>query len=107
MSLDVMNYMAAAIRQDFKKVVELSMECVMCGLCAVRCPAELAPFNVAMLIRRLYAIHMVPPSPQLHERLTSIRSGAYDSELESLKIEDSDSLKERFKEYQATKGAAV
>ena len=33
MGLDVMNYVAAAQRGDFRKVVELSIECIGCGMC--------------------------------------------------------------------------
>lgn len=107
MDLDVMSYIAAAMRGDLERVVELSMECVMCGMCAARCPAELSPFNIALLIRRLYGKHVVPPSPQLRNRLNEINEGTLKAEMEELKKVDKNELEERFKELQATKGAAV
>jgi heterodisulfide reductase subunit C len=107
MELDVMNYVAAAMRGDLKKVVELSIECVMCGMCAVRCPAELTPFNIALLARRIFGKHMIPPSPQLNQRLKEIGEGKFDEELRKLKKMEKAKLEERFKELQATRGASV
>jgi len=91
----------------WKEVVELSMECVMCGMCAARCPAELAPFNIALLVRRMYGKHIIPPSPQLLQRLKEIGEGKFEQELSRLKKSDQSELQERFKELQAKKGAAV
>ena len=107
MELEVMNYVAAAMRGDLKEVVELSMECVMCGICAARCPGELAPFNIALLIRRMYGKHVIPPSPQLSDRLSEIREGKFEEELQQLKKMEKTKLEERFKELQATKGESV
>jgi heterodisulfide reductase subunit C len=107
MELEVMNYVAAAMRGDLKRVVELSMECVMCGMCAARCPAELAPFNIALLIRRMYGKHVIPPSPQLNQRLNEIKEGKFKEELERLKKTDKTELEDRFKDLQAKKGASV
>ena len=107
MDLEVMNYVSATIRGDFEEVVELSIECVQCGLCAVRCPAELAPFNIALLIRRLYGKHMVSPSPQLQQRLSEIRDGKYQEQIEELKKMDKSEVEKIYKELQATKGATA
>jgi len=107
MELEVMECMAAALRDDFEKVVELSMECVMCGMCAARCPAELAPFNIALLIRRMHGKHMVEPASHLLQRLDEITAGKFKMELERLKKSEKPELEKRFQELQATKGAAV
>ncbi len=107
MDLEVMNYVSATIRGDFEEVVELSIECVQCGLCAVRCHAELAPFNIALLIRRLYGKHMVSPSPQLQQRLSEIRDGKYQEQIEELKKMDKSEVEKIYKELQATKGATA
>jgi heterodisulfide reductase subunit C len=107
MELDVMDYVAAAMRGDLKKVVDLSMECVMCGMCAARCPAELAPFNIALLIRRMYGKYVIPPSPQLAQRLVEIKERKFEEELSRLKKSEVPELQERFKELQAKKGASV
>ncbi|MBA7502812.1 Ion-translocating oxidoreductase complex subunit C [subsurface metagenome] len=105
--LEVMNYVAAAIRGDLKTVLELSIECVMCGMCAARCPAELSPFNIALLIRRLYGRYVISSSPQLKHRLKEIKEGKFEDELKRLKTADRSELEKKFKELQATKGAAV
>jgi len=107
MGLDVMNYMAAAKQGDFRKVVELSIECSMCGMCAARCPAEISPFNIALLIRRIYGKYAIPPDPHLIQRLNEIKEGTYKKELESLESTDFEALKEKFKELQATRGEAI
>ena len=107
MDLEVMNFISAAIRGDFEEVVELSMECIMCGMCAARCPAELSPFNIALLIRRIYGKHVKPPAPHLKERLKQITSGQYEHELELWKKSGAAEIEARYKELQATKGAAV
>ena len=107
MELDVMGYVAAAMRGDLEKVVELSIECVMCGVCAVRCPAELSPFNIALLIRRIYGKHVILPSPQLDQRLKEIRGGEFRKEMEELEKADEAEILERFNEFQATKGEAA
>jgi len=107
MNLEVMNYVSAIIRGDFEEAVELSIECVQCGLCAARCPAELAPFNIALLVRRLYGKHVLAPSPQLQHRLEQIRSGVYAEKIDTLKKTERSEIEKRYKELQATKGAAI
>lgn len=106
-NIKVMDYIAAAIRGDLKAVVDISIECVMCGLCAARCPAELTPYNIALFIRRLYATHKLPASPHLAKRLEDIRSGAYVKEITALKKTENKQLQEVFNDLQAKKGASV
>jgi heterodisulfide reductase subunit C len=100
MGLEVMNYVAAAIKGDFKKVVDLSMECVMCGVCASRCPAEISPFNIALLVRRLFVKYLTPTSPQLKNRLKEVEEGKFKNEFEELKLISFEELRDRFNEYQ-------
>jgi len=107
MDLEVMNYVSAAISGDYQRVVGLSIECVACGLCAARCPAELAPFNIALLIRRMVGRHLIQPSVQLAERLEEIKSGKYEKELQELKNAEKSEIEKRYQELQATKGASV
>lgn len=106
-NLQVMNYISAAIRGDLKQVVDLSIECVMCGLCAARCPAEISPYNIALLVRRLYGVHKLQRSPQLEKRVADIAAGVYSAEIEALKKTDNKKLQEKFNELQAKKGASV
>jgi heterodisulfide reductase subunit C len=107
MDLEVMNYISAALRGDWQEVKELSMECVMCGMCAARCPSDLAPYNIAMLIRRMVGKINHTTSPHLQKRLQDIERGKYRTELERLKTMDEENLQAVYTDYQATKGAAV
>jgi len=38
--LPVIDIMAAAMRGDIANAADLSFDCIMCGLCATRCPAS-------------------------------------------------------------------
>ena len=82
--LPVIDIMAAAMRGDVSTAADLSFDCIMCGLCATRCPAEIVQHNVAILARRLYGTHVAPKSKHLQERLKEIKSGRYDEELTKL-----------------------
>jgi heterodisulfide reductase subunit C len=107
MNLEVMNYVSAAICGDWETVKELSMECIMCGMCAARCPAELAPFNIAMLIRRMVGKRGNQTPPQFKRRLDDIESGSYQAEIERIQQMNSEALMALYKEFQSSKGDAV
>lgn len=79
--LEVMQYMQAALRGDIKRVAELSFECIMCGLCTARCPAEIVQYYVGLLCRRLYAKYMQPKAEHLQNRIKEIEEGKFDKEL--------------------------
>jgi len=91
--IEVMDYMAAAIRGDIARVAELSFDCVMCGLCIARCPAEEAQPLVAILARRLYARHIAPRAEHLRERVRQIEDGRFDEDLQVLMDADTETLK--------------
>ena len=82
--LEVMDFMSAALRGDFSSVVEKSFHCVMCGMCAARCPQGLSPHNIALLYRRLYGRHLVPKSKHLEDRIKEIEEGKFDAEYEKM-----------------------
>jgi succinate dehydrogenase/fumarate reductase-like Fe-S protein len=90
--LDVRAYMAAGMKGDIAEMADLSFDCIMCGLCAARCPAEEAQYNIAILARRLYGRYLAPRSEHLNERLEEIEAGAFDAELEALKQASRDAL---------------
>lgn len=79
--IDVMGYVAAILAGDLEKASDLSFDCVMCGLCASTCPAEISQFNVALLARRLYARYMVKGSNNMPRRVEEIRAKKYDAEV--------------------------
>ncbi len=82
--LPVIDVMAAAMRGDIAAAADLSFDCIMCGLCATRCPAEIVQYNVAILSRRLYGTHMAAEAKHLKKKLEEIRAGRYDEELARL-----------------------
>lgn len=94
--LEVMDFMARAMRGDIAAVADMSFDCIMCGLCASRCPSEQAQYNVAILARRLYARHMAPTTQHLRERLDQMRSGEFDEEMEQMVGADEGQLREMY-----------
>jgi len=82
--LEVMRYIAAAQRGDIAKVADLSFDCLMCGLCASRCPAEIVQYNVAVLARRLYARHIAPSAAHLAARVQEIEQGECEADLDQI-----------------------
>ncbi len=97
MDIDVMHYMAQAIRGDIAGAAETSFDCIMCGLCASRCPAEEVQFNVAILARRLHARHIILRAEHLHERVKQIDSGKFEEPLRDLMSKSTEELKELYK----------
>jgi ferredoxin len=72
MDIEVMDYMAAAMRGDVARLAELSFDCVMCGLCTSRCPAEICQYNIAILGRRLYGKSIAPKAEHLASMVKDI-----------------------------------
>ncbi len=83
--LETMWFMSDALRGDIRQVASRSFDCVMCGLCAARCPQGLVPYNVALLCRRLYGHYLAPTSQHLEDRIAEIRAGRFDAEMDKLK----------------------
>jgi ferredoxin len=79
-----MQYVAAAMRGDIAKLADLSFDCIMCGLCASRCPGELAQYYIGILGRRLYAKYMMPRAEHLAARIEEVKKGKYDKEIADL-----------------------
>lgn len=84
MEIEVMDYMAHAIRGEIEGVATLSFPCVMCGACASKCPAEISQPSMALLARRIYGRHILSVPESLHERIADIEEGRYDKLLEKL-----------------------
>jgi ferredoxin len=83
--IDVRLYMAAGMKGDISAMADLSFDCIMCGLCAARCPAEEAQYNIAILARRIYGRYLAPRSEHLQRRLEEIEAGLFDTQLAELK----------------------
>jgi ferredoxin len=94
--IEVLDYMAAAVRGDLAAVAEISFDCILCGLCVARCPAENVPPNMALLARRLYGKYLAPPAEHLHRRVAEIEAGTFQDEIDRLKLLPVEDLKERY-----------
>lgn len=95
-NLEVMDFIQAALRGDIKKAAELSFDCLQCGLCAARCPADIVHYHVAQLARRLYGKYVAPRSHQLEERVQEVEEHLYDEEVQKLMKADIETLKKMY-----------
>jgi len=95
--LKVMSYISDLIRGDIASAAEKSFECIMCGLCASRCPGQLVQYNAGILARRLYGAHLAPKAAHLGSRVAEIMSGKFNSGLDELKKLSVEELKKRYK----------
>lgn len=98
--IDVMAYMSAGLRGDLPDMADTSFDCIMCGLCVARCPAELVPPNVALVARRLYGRYLSPPAEHLHRRVQEIETGVFQREIIELRSLALNDLKERYESRQ-------
>ncbi|UCE27354.1 MAG: 4Fe-4S dicluster domain-containing protein [Candidatus Coatesbacteria bacterium] len=96
-NLEVMEFVAAAIQGDIKKVAELSFECILCRLCVTRCPADEAQPHFAILARRLYGSKVQGKSEHLALRVQEIEEGKFDAELDELDKTPVEELTEMYK----------
>ncbi len=94
--IDVLDYMSAIIRGDVAAAAEISFDCIACGLCVARCPAELVPPNVSLLARRIYGKYLAPHAEHLQRRLNEIEGGSFRQEIGALKAESIDELKKQY-----------
>ena len=96
--LEVMWFISDALRGDIQEVTIKSFDCVMCGLCAARCPQGIVPYNIAILCRRLYGHYLAPPSKHLEDRIAEIETGKFDAELDELKGMEESELRRLYAE---------
>jgi heterodisulfide reductase subunit C len=97
MDIDVLEYMSRAMRGDVAAAAELSLSCVMCGICATRCPAETVQYNVAILCRRLYGKYIARAAEHLHEQVTAIKKGRFEERMRQLMEMGTDQLRELYR----------
>jgi heterodisulfide reductase subunit C len=96
--INVMEYISNALRGEIAEVADKSFNCMMCGLCAERCPGGLAPYHIALLCRRLYGRYLLPRSHDLSNRVVEIERGRFDEELSELKKMEVKELRRRYNE---------
>ncbi len=96
--LEVMDYVQAAIKGDFEALTMGSFDCIQCGLCAIRCPAEIVQYNVAQLGRRMYGRHGSREPQHLTSRLAELDRGDFDEALGKLAGASTDELRKLYAE---------
>ena len=98
--LQVMDYVQAALKGDFKAVAEGSFECIQCGLCALRCPAEIVQYHMAQFARRMYGKHGSPKEKNAEKRIGELKRGKFDKEFERVMALSLNELKTIYTEQQ-------
>jgi heterodisulfide reductase subunit C len=93
MDISTMEYISAALRGDIEKAATLSFDCVMCGLCAARCPGELGQYNIGILARRVHGRYIVPKATHVREMVGRIAEGRYEEGLRRLMAMTTEELK--------------
>ncbi len=78
--INVAGVMKASKDADYETATGHIMDCIMCGLCASRCPKGIAPQHVALFIQRARAKERVFP-PNLRKRLDELESFQFDADL--------------------------
>ncbi len=100
MEIPVMEYISAALRGDIEKAADISMSCVMCGICAARCPAELGQYNIGIMCRRIAGKHIKPRAEHVREMIDRINSGRYAEPLNKLINFDLETLRKLYVDRQ-------
>jgi CO dehydrogenase/acetyl-CoA synthase alpha subunit len=94
--LQVMDYVQAAKRGDIASVMDLSFDCVVCGLCMLRCPAEITQPLMGIMAKRLYGRYLRKESPELAERVKAVEDGVYEAEYAEMMSMDREALSKRY-----------
>jgi len=72
------------LRGDIAQAASLSFDCIQCGLCSMRCPADIKHYHMAQMARRIYGRYMSPITEHLEKRIAEIEKGVYEEELDAL-----------------------
>ncbi len=96
--IKVMDYIACAIKGDIEGLAKKSFNCIMCGLCAIRCPAEIVQYLVGMLGRRLYGKYIAKKDVYLQKYIKDIKSGKFEDDYKDIMVKTKDELKCMYEE---------
>ena len=91
-----MQYIAYAQRGEYAKCAEESFDCVMCGICSSRCPAQISHPQVALLARRLTGKYIAPKAAHLEKRTAEIENGDFEEAMKALMAKPIDELKDMY-----------
>ncbi len=101
--IDVMQYIAYCQRGDFEKAADISFDCLMCGLCVSRCPANIVHYNAGLTARRLFSRYIAKPDPFLVERARAIKDGEMDAEIDELVTAEDETLQQMYNDREIEK----
>ena len=101
MDIPVMQCMSRVLRGDIDAVADMTVSCVMCGMCAGRCPAELSPYLYFLLGRRIHGRFILKSFLDVPPRVDEINQEKYAVELDQLMTLGIEDLKKIYSEYQA------
>ncbi len=106
LGLHVLGYVRALRKGDFEKVRTLSLECIQCGMCAVRCPQGLTPFAMALMVRRVLSKSQYNPTPDFLTSLTQSHNNHWQADIERYKSLSHKDLLKVYQDFQASKGGS-
>ena len=90
-NIDVREGVWKAVFGDFKAVSDMFMDCVMCGMCAPVCIADIAPNLVAVYASRAQGVHYTEKPEGLAKRIKKIADGDYQEDWDRiLKLSDAE-----------------
>ena len=95
--IKVMDYIQYSLQGQISRAAEESFDCVTCGLCVIRCPAEIPQYHVAQLARRLHGKYLMKTPDYLDIRIKEIKEGKFREGFEELMSLSKDELEERYK----------
>ncbi|MEM1933107.1 MAG: 4Fe-4S dicluster domain-containing protein [Desulfurococcaceae archaeon] len=93
-SLEVMDIIQTILRGDVASAAKMSFDCISCGLCSLRCPAEIRHNQVFQLLRRIYGKYYLPKAKHVEKRIKEISDGVFEEELNKLMNTPVEVLKE-------------
>lgn len=95
--LQVMDFIQASLRGDIEKVVNISFDCIQCGICALRCPADIKQYHIAQLARRIYGKYLSKRSKSREQRLKEIAEDKFKTEFDRMMHLGLEELRELYK----------
>ncbi|MHA1303660.1 MAG: 4Fe-4S dicluster domain-containing protein [Candidatus Heimdallarchaeaceae archaeon] len=94
--ITVMDYIQYSLQGQIDKAAKLAFDCIQCGLCAIRCPAEIPQYHVATLARRLHGYYQMQAPETLEKRIKEIEDGKFEEGFKELMSLSEKELKERY-----------